>query len=132
MRSLALICAGSLWLSAQTPEQSDALSPDVLLLAKVRLHALENLSRQPNYTCVETVERTRRSGPSRKFQLQDTLRLEVALVDGKEMFGWPGARKFEDTDLRNMVHEGAIGNGNFALHARAIFNGNAATIQYQI
>lgn len=131
MRLLALICAGSVWLSAQTPEQGSALSPEVLLLSRVRQHMVANLSRQPNYTCVETVERSRRSGAARKFQLQDTLRLEVALVDGKEMFGWPGARKFEDTDLRNMVHQGAFGNGNFALHARAIFRGVAATFEYR-
>jgi hypothetical protein len=90
-----------------------------------------NLRRQPNYTCIETVERSRRSGAARKFQLQDTLRLEVALVEGKEMFAWPGSRKFEDADLRTMVSTGTFGNGNFALHARAIFQGRGPTFQYR-
>jgi hypothetical protein len=123
MRLLVLLCAGS-WLNAQ-------LAPDVALLARIRTHMLENLAHQPNYTCVETVERSRRGAAARKFQLQDTLRLEVALVDGKEMFGWPGSKNFQDTDLRNMVTTGAIGNGNFASHARSIFAGNSATFQYR-
>jgi hypothetical protein len=121
---LGVLCGSALWLSAQ-------LAPDVALVARIRAHMLENLARQPNYTCVETVERSRRTGAARKFQLQDTLRLEVALVDGKEMFGWPGSKNFQDTDLRNMVTTGAIGNGNFASHARSIFSGNSATFQYR-
>jgi hypothetical protein len=128
MRSLVVFCAGSMWL---LQAQSGDLTPETLLLAKIRLHMIENLHRQPNYTCVETVERSNRNGAARKFQLGDTLRLEVALVDGKEMFGWPGAKKFEDADLRSIVPTGAIGNGNFALHARAIFETSAATFDYR-
>ena len=124
MRLLAVLCGSSLLLSAQ-------LAPEVELLARIRVHMLSNLERQPDYTCVETVERSRRLGAARKFQLQDTLRLEVALVEGHEMFGWPGSKKFEDTDLRNMVTTGAIGNGNFASHARSIFVGRNATFQYR-
>ncbi|HLX44325.1 MAG TPA: hypothetical protein VKR43_12860 [Bryobacteraceae bacterium] len=127
MRSLVVFCAGTMWLHAQSAE----LTPETLLLAKIRQHMSESLQRQPNYTCVETVERSNRTGAARKFQLGDTLRLEVALVDGKEMFGWPGAKKFEDGDLRTIVPNGAIGNGNFALHARAIFQTSAATFDYR-
>lgn len=119
--------AGSMLLAAQ----QDALSPELLLLARIRQHMLWHLQRQPNYTCVETVERSHRLGPTHKFRLQDTLRLEVALVNGKEMFAWPGSRKFEDTDLRIIVPDGAIGNGNFALHARSIFESIAARFDYR-
>ncbi len=130
MRWLVFLYAGMGWLGAQ--EQAGTLPPDLMLLSKVRYHALENLVHLPNYTCVETVERSRRGARTKKFQLIDTLRLEVALVDGKEMFGWPGAKKFEDVDLEKLVPEGgAIGNGNFALHARAIFEGQSATFKYR-
>ena len=57
--------------------------------------------------------------------------MEVALVDGKEMFAWPGSRKFEQTDLRSMVTTGTFGNGNFALHARAIFISPSPTFEYR-
>src|SRR5207248_167992 len=72
-----------------------------------------------------------RAAATRKFSLYDTLRLEVALVDGKEMFGWPGAKKFQDTDITNIVTEGTIGNGNFANHARSIFQGTGPSFQHR-
>jgi hypothetical protein len=92
---------------------------------------VDQLRRQPNYTCVETVERSARSGARKSFQLKDTLRMEVALVDGKEMFAWPGAKKFEATDLSDMVKDGAIGTGNFALFARAIFTAPSGAFEYR-
>ena len=90
-------------------------------LARIKHRMGENLSREPDYTCVETIERSQRHAPTRKFDLLDAVRLEVALVGGKEMYAWPGAGKFEETDMRKFVPEGAIGNGYFALHARSVF-----------
>ncbi len=125
MRWVVVVCAVAGWGHAQ-----DALDPQVLLLSKIRDRAIENLQRQPNYTCVETVERSHRLGTTKKFQLIDTLRLEVGLVDGKEMFGWPGAKKFDVSDLTDIVTEGAIGNGDFALHSKALFEGQSAMFTY--
>jgi hypothetical protein len=106
------------------------LSPDLEALSKIRTRMVFNLEHQPNYTCVETIERSSRSKSTARFKIVDTLRLEVALVDGKEMFAWPGSKKFEDSDLTKMVTSGAIGNGNFATHARALFETRAATFHY--
>lgn len=128
MLLLAAFFALAAGVFAQT---KDALSPDLLLLSKIRARMVRNLLHEPNYTCVETVERARRSSPTGKFEPLDTLRLEVALVDGQEMFGWPGAKSFEDTDLRQMVSTGAFGNGNFANHARAIFEGGFTRFTYK-
>jgi hypothetical protein len=121
---------------AQTPEASpidsgSGLRPSSLLLARIREHMAQTLEHQPNYTCLETIERAYRTSTSRKLQLQDTIRLEVALVDGTEMFAWPGAKKFEETDLRKLIPTGAFGNGNFALHARAVFMGRAPSFLYR-
>lgn len=128
MRCFAVMLACAMLICAQ---ETAPLAPEVLQLSKIRRHMLANLARQPNYTCTETVERSHRAAPNRKFQLLDTIRLEVALVEGKEMFGWPGAKSFEETDLRRIVSTGAIGNGNFANHARAIFEGHNATFDYR-
>ncbi|MCZ2148757.1 MAG: hypothetical protein LC126_13390 [Bryobacterales bacterium] len=106
------------------------LSGETLLLARIRARAAENLRRLPNYTCLETIERSMRRAASRRFELIDLVRLEVAYVDGKEMFAWPGSRTFEDRDITEMVSGGAIGNGSFALHARGIFLSNSALFQY--
>lgn len=124
---ICLLLASALWLGGQAPSPDQS---DVNLLTRIRKQMLANLERQPNYTCVETVERTRHSGAGRKLEMQDKLRLEVALVDGNEIFAKPGSRKFEETDLRVFIPDGAFGNGNFALHARAIFGEQGVTFQH--
>jgi len=106
------------------------LKPEVLLLARVKLKMEETLRRQPDYTCMETIQRSVRRAPARRYRLIDTLRLEVAIVEGKEMFSWPGAREFRTTDPREMVPSGTIGTGYFALHARAVFVSNVARFTY--
>ncbi len=123
--ALLALCAG--FCSAQPTE----LSPDLLLLARIKTRMEATLRRQPNYTCVQQVERSQRLAPRQRFELVDMLRLEVALVNGKELFAWPGSKKFEDTELRKMVAGGAIGNGNFALHARAVFLSNAPVFTFR-
>jgi hypothetical protein len=124
MRCVLVILA-ALCLRAQT-----ALPPDLDALSKIRTRMLFNLSHQPNYTCVETIERSSRAKSTARFKIVDMLRLEVALVDGREMFAWPGSKKFDDFDVTKMVTTGAIGNGNFATHARALFETRSATFHY--
>ena len=98
------------------------------LLPRIRAKMTEILLRQPNYTCTETVERSRQATGSRA-KIEDTLRLEVALVDGKEMFAWPGSKQFEDHKLEDLVTTGMFGNGNFAIYARILFLSNVAVFQ---
>ncbi len=119
------------WFLAVAPlGQPVELSPDVLTLARIKLAMSETLARQPNYTCIQQIERSHRHIPKRKFELHDLVRLEVALVEGRELFAWPGAGKFEEGDLTEMVTGGAIGTGDFALHARAVFQSSAPTFKY--
>lgn len=127
----AVACLGVALLArgAAGQEAPGAVSPEVLLLARIRVVMEQNLSRLPNYTCLQTIERSRRRGPTRRFELSDTLRLEVALVNGKELFAWPGAKEFEERDLWEMVG-GMIGNGDFALHAKSIFLSRAASFTF--
>jgi len=100
---------------------------DTDLLNKVRLKVRENLTRLPNYTCIETIERAQRRKSTDRFAISDTIRLEVAYVEGKELFGWPGAEKIEEPDIRKFVR-GAIGNGDFAITPRNIFFTRSAAI----
>ncbi|MBI2688872.1 MAG: hypothetical protein HYX27_21425 [Acidobacteria bacterium] len=106
------------------------LAPEVLLLSRIKRHMEQVLGRQPNYTCQETIERSRRTAKAKRFQLVDALHLEVAVVEGKELFSWPGEREFKDRDLRELAPSGMIGNGSFALHARAVFLSNTPMIAY--
>jgi len=111
--------------------QDAGLPRDILLLSRIKVKMAETLRTQPNYTCVQRIERSQRRLPKHRYELLDNLRLEVALVDGKELFAWPGSKKFEDTELHQMVTGGAIGNGNFALHARAVFLSSAPVFSFR-
>lgn len=115
------------------PLRQADLPRDLLLLRNFKLRMRQNLSRVPNYTCLETMVRTTRSpesmviavpGKSVPYRRTDILRFEVAEVDGKELFALPGNHDFKDMALRELAHSGLIGNGSFSLLAHAIFNSN--------
>jgi len=108
--------------------QPEALPSDLDLLARVRIRMAEDLSRLPNYTCLQTIERSRRRPAGRKFDPLDRVRLEVALVEGKEVFGWPGGDKIAESEITNLV-SGTIGNGDFALFLKSIFLGSGGTFR---
>lgn len=103
--------------------------PELLRLAAIKRKIRNHLAQMPNYTCLETVERYQKLPERKRESLVDVVRLEVALVEGREMFAWPGAGKFEAQDIREVVSTGAFSNGSFALHARAIFVSEAAVFQ---
>lgn len=122
------------FLAAFTATAADTygLPPELLNLAKIKLRMRETLVRQPNYTCLEQIERSSRRAPKRRFELLDVMRLEVALVEGKELYAWPGSAKFEESDLSKLVPAGgAIGNGNFALFAHQVFASNIPVFTFQ-
>lgn len=131
MRLIRLCTVAATLFSAVSLTGQGELAPEVLLLARIKLHMAEILEKLPNYTCLETVERSRRRAANKKYELIDSLRLEVAYVERKEMFAWPGAGKFEEREFREFVPGGAFGNGNFALHARSVFLSNAASFSYE-
>ena len=131
MRGLVpiLLLLGVPALSGQELTKS-GLPREVLLLARIKEKMSINLAQLPNYTCLQTIERSERRAPSKRVRLVDTLRLEVALVNGREMFSWPGADGFEEEELREIVPTGAIGNGAFGLHARSVFLSGFPVITY--
>jgi hypothetical protein len=111
---------------AQTPSAEEVATA----MRRIRVRVARDLNRLPNYTCVETIERSVQLPGSKRFELQDLVRLEVALVDNAEMFAWPGSREFQSRALRELVSGGAIGNGSFALHARSVFSSSAASVDF--
>jgi hypothetical protein len=106
------------------------LTKEDILLARVRHHMGQMLSRLPNYTCTQTIERLEKRAPSKRIQLLDVLRLEVALVNGRELYKWPGSGEFRDGDLRDMITGGATGTGQFAGFAQNVFLGGTARYTY--
>lgn len=107
------------------------LTPEVIRLARIKNVMADYLRAMPNFTCLETVERFQRPVRSKKDALIDVLRLEVALVNGRELYAWPGSKQFEDKSMRDLITSGAFGTGSFALHARAIFMGDGTQFEYK-
>jgi len=125
----AYIITANAWLlfcfGLQACQAQPELSPDLLLLSKIKIQIAQNLIRLPDYTCQQTTERSRRRMPDRKFELIDTVRLEVAMVEGNELYGWPGANRMAESEIGKLV-SGTIGNGDFGLLARGIFLSDGA------
>src|SRR3974390_1739503 len=94
-------------------------------LTQVIARMSDNLIRLPNFTCLQTIDRSRRASAGLRGETVDRVRVEVALVDGKELFAWPGEGKFEDRELSDMVMGGATSTGNFGLLSKAVFTTGA-------
>lgn len=89
-----------------------------------------HLKAQPNYICLETIERSQRDPRKKRDSLLDVLRLEVAVIGHKEMYAWPGSNHFDDTELVDRVPAGGtIGSGAFAIHAWNLFATGGPSIQ---
>jgi hypothetical protein len=122
---LVLAAAGPVWAQVAAQDNSPAL------LDRLRAHMAEMLATQPNYTCVETIERASLGQREDVYRVRDVVRLEVALVDHKEMFAWPGSKEFEDASLRTFVPTGMFGNGYFGMYADAIFRGTHTELKFR-
>jgi hypothetical protein len=112
------------------------LAPEVLLLAHIRSHMRDELSRVTNYTCLETTARfhSEPAGQSRarsKMQPLDTVRLEVAYTNHREWYGSPGDRNFSEDGPFAFIGSGMIGNGNFAITLHNVFVSDLATFTYR-
>jgi hypothetical protein len=100
-------------------------------LARIKGTVAENVTRLPDYTCTESIQQSERPmiDGRPKVMMLETTRMEVAFVDGKELFGWPGASKIDQSDVGKMI-QGSIGNGYFGLFSTSIFLTPATTFQY--
>ncbi len=127
MRALGI----SVWLglAAGLAGQTGGPAPEALL-ARIKAHVGEGLRRLPSYTCLETVERFERRASSTPFELVDRLRLEVAMAGNTEFYAWPGDSKFEEKSIIQLIPNGTIGSGDFALHAYAVFLARGPTYTY--
>lgn len=84
------------------------------------------------YACIETVERryfqpapgacAARPQESGRLEAIDRLRLEVTISDGREIYSWPGATRFDSRDVSEIIREGPIGTGSFGTHLLAVID----------
>ena len=96
------------------PGNAPARTDENTLVSRARQTAGAMLARLPNYTCLETLERSERWPGERKFRLLDRVRVEVAFVGGAELYAWPGSARFEESGLHSfLVGPGATSTGDF-------------------
>lgn len=132
-RSVLLFTATLLSLRAEPA----APNPQKLFnLIRQKIAALVNAA--PNYTCVETVERSRLSSNFRsrggceasafsrldgtyKTIEHDRLRLDVGVAEHGEVFSWHGQHAFITSDITKLVNGLAISSGSFSGFVADIF-----------
>jgi hypothetical protein len=118
-----LICVLAVAANAQIPSSGESL------LDRIKARAGENLRRLPNYTCTESIERSLRLVRRGRIRPKDIVRLNVAYVGGKELFGLPGADRVDQANPSKLV-DGPIGNGQFAVFVKSIFLEQGATFSH--
>jgi hypothetical protein len=115
-------CASTLVLSlsmivvawAAPPEDGPAAPDESEMVSRAIQVVGGMLHRLPDYTCLVTLERSERKPHGTKFHMLDRVRVEVAYVNGAELYAWPGSTKFEEMDLRKAIPgKGAFSTGNF-------------------
>jgi hypothetical protein len=115
------------------------------LLRRVQARVADSADRMPRYMCTQTIDRAiyerdvhdRGSacdeGPANRsthVTTTDRLRLDVGITTTAEIYAWVGESRFNDRDLLDMVHEGAISTGSFGAYLNAIFRTDDASFTY--
>lgn len=117
------------WMAAVSAVHAADLS-DPQRLTRIRTQMARTLARLPDYTCRETIERSIRIPPSKRYEDRDILRVDVAYLSGHELYGWPGSRLGEQS-LFDMVQDGSIGTGNYGMLGRAVFADNGPIFHFE-
>jgi hypothetical protein len=107
--------------SLLVPYGRTAESLDLALVKEARQRMAAYLAAVPDYVCSVAIDRYRRPRRGRE-QLSDRLRLEVAFVGGKELYGLAGATRFDETPISRLIRAGGtLSTGSYALHIREVF-----------
>ncbi|MEZ5354414.1 MAG: hypothetical protein R2762_17395 [Bryobacteraceae bacterium] len=112
-------CYWMVMVAVVAPACANDASP--MVLERFRTQIRETLKQLPDYTCLQSIERSRRPSESVAYKAIDSIRVQVGLIGGSERYSWPDSRRFEDTELRNLVGKGVVSTGNFALHVQHVF-----------
>jgi hypothetical protein len=117
MIRIAAAVAMSFWAACPLP----AFEPPEQILDRFLAQVKAHLDLLPDYVCDQEVSRFMRSRPELPWQPVDTLRLEVAMVGGRELYSRAGAREFAERPLAELVGKGTITTGQIGLFTRHVF-----------
>src|SRR5690349_1474711 len=119
LRALALLAIGA----------AAGVGDDAEIVGHLRQRMRASVAGLPNYTCLETMERSIVDAAGRLL-FRERLRMEVLIGQKAEMFAWPGSSIFGPSPLEAWIGEGAIGSGNFGAILTNLFLGSTAAIAY--
>jgi hypothetical protein len=122
--TLIVLAAGCCWSQSRSE-----LPRDLLDLVAIKQKVRQSLTKLPDYTCLQTLERSTRLKESAPFKPVDTLRVEILFSGSREYRAWPGSRNFDEDDAPKVM-SGMSSNGEFATHAKGVFVNNTAQITY--
>lgn len=97
------------------------LPPAVLLVSRVKTRLRQQVARLPQYTCLETIDRSQAAAPGKRLKALDTVRLEVLFSGKREQYAAPGERSFQDRSPIEYVSGGMMSDGIFASSLVNIF-----------
>jgi hypothetical protein len=109
-----------------------------------------NAARIPDYICTETIERQyyraklaktphncddlaaekRRRGYKLTLESSDRLRLDVRANSTDEMYSWPGAERFDERELWEIIGYGPAASGPFATALMQVVQGDATDFAF--
>jgi hypothetical protein len=120
------------------------------ILDRARARIAELTRRLDRYVCVETVNRSyfSPSGPAKaspctapvmpgdprssyRLDSTDRLRVEVTVSESRELHSWPGATGFDMRDIDQLIGNGPVSTGSFALYLATIFGRPGGRFQYE-
>lgn len=113
---------------AQAQYDPRAPLPDwVMRMSRVKHHLKDNFAHIPDYVCEETVDRYR-DMPGRAHVKIDSLKFDVAEVNGREFFARTG-HGFEFSDLSPFISQGIIATGQFSTMTGNLFVADGAIVK---
>ena len=120
------------------------------ILQQVRLKVAEQVKRSGNYTCVQTIDRgyfqdqqsfrekreaegceLSDQGHRRKEVMDDHLRLDIAVSNGREIYSWHGSSSFSSAGILEIIHSGPVSSGSFIGYLDNIFLNAGILFEFQ-
>ncbi len=103
------------------------LPPEIQKLIEVKQHARVLLSDVPNYSCLETVDRSWQQSVNAVPE-RDVLHVQVSVDRSRESFAAPGSKSAATGNLAMLSKRGLTATGLFSMFAGDLFTTSSAAV----
>ena len=139
-RLAAQLLAAAFLTEQTSPDPSDILN-------RARFHIASLTRGLPEYTCVQTIDRSylerprntdcdqaaadkKRGRTPLSLHVTDRVRIEVSQGEGQEIHSWPGAEDFQTGSIDELIERGPASTGGFGGYLIDIFDNGAAQFSF--